>query len=108
VDIISQLFRDRGTVDELQFDLEFQEYARERATYAKHRVTVTEIGEVLDYRPRFFVNSGRAPIAMVGPTLAGRLLVVPVEPTSVRGIWRPVTAFEANARHRKAYEGAGQ
>lgn len=41
---------------------------------------------------------------MVGPTRAGRFLCVPIEPTGKCGVWRPVTAFTANAHHVKRYE----
>jgi hypothetical protein len=81
----------------------------ERATYARHQVSMTEILEVHGGDPRYFMNSGthRAPIIMVGPTAAGRWLCVPLEPAGQSGVWRPVTAFEANAHHRGKYSQGG-
>jgi hypothetical protein len=77
------------------------------AKLAAHRVTIVEVLEVLDQEPRFFRNRAdrRASHVMVGPTLAGRLLVVPIEDWGL-GIWRPVTAFEANAWQANRYGSA--
>ena len=57
--------------------------------------------------PEYFENEGenrRAPIIMVGPTEVGRIVCVPIEPTHTRGLWHPVTAFEANIRDKERYE----
>ena len=66
------------------------------AKLASHRVTILEVLEVVDLEPRFFVNrrARRASHVMVGHTSAGRLLVVPIEDWG-RGVWRPITAFDA-------------
>jgi hypothetical protein len=88
-------------VNELVFDDDNE------AKFAVHNVTVSEVQQVLDSRPRFFRNSGqrRASHVMVGPTFGGRLLTVPVEEWGT-GLWRPVTAFDATpgqaARYRSA------
>lgn len=82
-----------------------------RATYRKHVVTPTEIVEVFEGSPRYFMNQGpdrRAPMIMVGKTLQGRCIVVPIEPAGEYGVWRPVTAFECNAQHAKRLEGNDQ
>ncbi len=102
-----RLFKQFGYVQELEFDDAFKAHLRRRASYEKHRVSIREINEVLLGIPAYFVNalSGRAPLIMVGPTLRNRFLCVPIEPTERRGIWRPVTAFEANKHHIERYAG---
>jgi hypothetical protein len=98
-------------VQELAFDDEFRVHLTERATYAKHAVTVAEILQVYEGQPKYFTNASppgsqprRALVIMIGPTGAGRFLVVPLEPTGRDGVWRPVTAFEANTHHKVSYE----
>ena len=105
---IDEILSVAGPVQELELSDEMQEHLRERGTYDKHRVSLSEILQVHLLSPRLFLNSsasGRAPLVMVGPTETGRLLCVPVEPTGRWGIWRPITAFEANTHHRERYEG---
>ena len=105
---IQDILSANGPVEELELDDAFQEHLRQRGTYDKHRVALSEVLQVQLSRPKLFLNSsptGRAPIIMVGPTDEGRWPCVPVEPTGKWGIWRPVTAFEANAHHRSGYEG---
>ena len=70
-------------------------------------IAPTHVLEVLDGEPRFFANrrERRASHVMVGPTLGGRLLVVPIEDWGP-GIWRPVTAFDANAWQARRYRSA--
>jgi len=100
------LFEAYGRIAELDFDDAFAEHmAAEQRGYGKHRVSEQEIREVLPGTPGFFENIGerRAPVVMLGPTRAGRLVVAPLEPTHRAGVWRPVTAFEANAHHRQRY-----
>ena len=100
------LFSTYGTVDELELDDALWEHLREGGTYSKHEVSLSEILQVFVDSPRFFLNTsptGRAPLIMLGPTIAGRMLCVPIEPTGKLGIWRPVTAFEANSHHRQRY-----
>jgi len=102
---VGSLFQDHGAVDMLRMDDELQEHMRKRSFYDKHRVTLTEILEVHDNSPKYFLNNNRAPAIMIGETDAGRVLVVPVEPTGDYGVWRPVTAFEGNAHHKAKYRG---
>ena len=105
---IEDILSENGPVEELELDDEFQEHLRERATYGKHRVSLAEILQVRLLRPKLFLNSspsGRAPLIIVGPTREERWLCIPVGPTGKWGIWRPVTAFEANTHHRERYEG---
>ncbi|MGH2467282.1 MAG: hypothetical protein ACRDGL_06090 [Candidatus Limnocylindrales bacterium] len=75
------------------------------AKFATHHISVDEVEQVLDKAPRFFVNrlDRRASHVMVGPTLGGRLLVVPLEDWGGDGYWRPVTAFDATAREEQRY-----
>ena len=85
-------------VRELVFD------AINEAKFADHGVTIIDVLDVLDLEPRFFVNrrGRRASHVMVGPTRSGRVLVVPIEDWG-RGVWRPVTAFDANASQVRRY-----
>ena len=97
-----------GRVEELHIDEEFTSHmAKERRQYGKHSVTEKEIRQVHAGAPEYFENEGegkRAPTIMVGPTDSDRIIVVPIEPTHTIGVWRTVTAFEANAHHRDRYE----
>lgn len=85
-------------VNELVFD------ALNEEKFADHGITLLDVLEVLDQEPRFFTNrrGRRASHVMVGPTIAGRLLVIPIEDWG-HGIWRPVTAFEASAWQVRRY-----
>lgn len=74
--------------------------------YRKHIVSAREVEEVHSTAPEYFKNEGeekRAPVIMVGPTVSGRVLVVPMEPTHRTGVWHLVTAFEANTHHKAKY-----
>ena len=101
------LISTHGRIEELEFDDAFAEHmaANERA-YAKHRVSEQEIREAWLGDPAYVENVGerrRESIIMLGRTRGGRILVVPLQPTHRWGVWRPVTAFEANAHHKKRY-----
>ncbi len=104
-DSLAGLFSQYGHVDELDIDEEFDEHLRERAVFEKHRVMLSEVLEVQEGTPRYFRNRGgrRAPVIMVGLTVAGRILCVPIEPTGRQGVWRPVTAFEANTHDKERF-----
>jgi hypothetical protein len=97
-----------GAVEELDFDDDFAEHMADvRRQFQKHAVSEREIREVHVGEPEYFQNRaerGRAPVIMLGPTKAGRMVAVPVEPTHRNGVWRPVTAFEANAHDRERYK----
>lgn len=88
-------------VHELVFD------AVNEAKFADHGVTVLDVLDVLDLEPRFFINrrARRASHVMVGRTRSGRVLIVPIEDWG-RGVWRPVTAFEANRWQVRRYRSA--
>lgn len=85
-------------VRELVFD------AVNETKFADHGMTSIDVLDVMDLEPRFFVNrrDRRASHVMVGPTRSGRVLVVPIEDWG-RGVWRPVTAFEANGWQARRY-----
>ena len=77
--------------------------ADELRQYGKHSVAAKEVRQAHAGAPDSFENEGegrRAPIIMVGPTDSDRMIVVPIEPTHIRCVWRPVTAFEANTHDR--------
>lgn len=99
------LFAEHGPVHELELDGALEIHLRERGTFGKHIVSFLEILEVLNGDPEFFTNSPgrRAPAVMVGPTSEGRFLCVPIEPARRQGVWRPVTAYTANAHHVERY-----
>jgi len=125
----AELFEMFGSVAELAFSDGFREHLLERATFDKHRVTLAEILQVHQGKPRYFLNEGstpsassrssteqgrptekaqpaescRAPIVMVGPMDAGRMLTVPLVPAGPYGVWRPVTAFQSNTHHKTRY-----
>ena len=102
------LFSVHGAVEELDFDDEFAEHmAAIKRQFRKHAVSEREIREIHAGAPEYFGNEGaerRAPVIMLGPTKAGRIVAVPIEPTHRHGVWRPVTAFEANAQDRRRYK----
>lgn len=77
------------------------------AKFADHGVTVLDVLDVLDLEPRFFINrrARRASHVMVGRTRSGRVLIVPIEDWG-RGVWRAVTAFEANRWQVRRYRSA--
>lgn len=107
---LAELFDQHGPIEALELDDELIEHLRERSSYRKHAVSLSEIIQVLEVAPLFFENTGpdrSAPVIMVGPTDSRRMLVIPVEPTRRRGVWRPVTAFEANTHHKRRYQAEG-
>jgi uncharacterized protein (DUF488 family) len=105
---LKELFTVHGAVEELDFDDEFADHMADvRRQFRKHAVSEREIREVHAAEPEYFENEGEgrhAPVIMLGPTKAGIIVAVPLEPTHRNGVWRPVTAFEANARDKGRYE----
>ena len=105
-DPVKELFAEHGEPRELELTDEFMEHQAARAVYDKHLVSALEITEAHEGAPRYFVNEGElrtAPIALVGPTVAGRMLTVPIEPSGRWSVWRPVSAYEANRHHVERY-----
>jgi hypothetical protein len=114
------LFIYYGRVEKLEMPSDLQRHLRNQG----HNVRLTEIADVLAQgRARFFRNVAaetgtipsqveqveaerRAPLLMVGPTRAGRILCVPIEPTGRFGVWRPITAYDAGERLLRRYHGA--
>ena len=89
-------------------DDELRQHLIERGTYLKHAVTITEIVEVHQGSPKYFLNTaggGSAPVITLGLTMNRRMLCIPLDPSDQEGKWRPRTAFEANKHHRDKYEG---
>lgn len=76
------------------------------AKFSRHKVTAAEVQQVLARWPRFYLNMrpSRATHVMIGPTRAGRVLLVPIEPLA-DATWRPVTAYEPNAGQLSRYRG---
>lgn len=105
---VDDLVRTHGPVGALIFDERYEEHQRERASYQKHIVAVSEILEAHANAPRYFLNSKGAPMVMIGITDAGRVRAVPLDPSDTYGVWRPRTAFTANAHHRNRYQGGDE
>ena len=99
------MYSEKGPIEGLDLDEALELHLQERGITEKHIVSFDEILEVFNGAPRFFENSPgrRASLVMVGPTGEGRMLCVPIEPTVQRGIWRPLTAYTANAHHVERY-----
>ncbi len=85
-------------VEDLVFDDENE------AKFASHGLTIEQVQQVFDNRPRFYENrpDRRASHVMLGPTFEGTLLVVPLEPYE-DALWRPVTAFHPTPAQEQAY-----
>ena len=105
---LDDIFESHGRVEELDIDEEFAIHmADPRRQHYKHLVSEKEVRQVHAVAPEYFENEGenrRTPIIMVGPTETGRIVCVPIEPTHARGLWYPVTAFEANTHDKERYE----
>ena len=86
------------------YDLYFDDENEEKL--AQHGVTIGEVIQVFTLEPQYFTNHGdrRASHVMMGRTLGGRLLLVPIE-RLMPGVWRPVTAMEPTAHQRSRYRG---
>ena len=75
------------------------------ADHIHPRATLVEIWEVFSDEPMFLRNRGGVPTSrlMVGRTLGGRLLTVPITRRGP-GLWRARTAYPAKPRERTLYE----
>ncbi len=85
-------------------ELEFDDWNEDELW--RHRVRAAEVRQVLDDGdPVFFSNKKRhaATLIMVGPTHGGRFLTVPLAPTAVDGVWRPVTAWDSQPEEQAKY-----
>lgn len=85
-------------------DLQFDE--GNESEMARHGVAPEEVLQVAMGDFKAFRNKkGRAAShVLIGPTLGGRLLSIPIVTTEVEGVWRPVTAWEASDGERTKYE----
>ena len=93
------------------YDLDFDEWNLEKL--GRRSISDREVRQVLDNDPVFLRNKRehRAEILMVGPTLGGRFLTVPLARTEAPDIWRPATGWESDqdevAKYRKHRRGGG-
>lgn len=85
------------------YELQFDEWNEEELS--RHGVLPREVNQVLDGTPVFLPNKKRhaARILMIGPTLGGRFLTVPLARTPVEGVWRPATAWGSDADEISRY-----
>jgi hypothetical protein len=80
--------------------LEFDDF--NIAEIAAHGVRRQEVVEVFESGYRLIRNAKRhknQPYVMIGRTLGGRWLSIPIGPTDQEGIWRPATAFRSPQVH---------
>lgn len=75
--------------------------------FASHGLTERQVDQILDSRFVHYRNRNlrRAERLLIGRDHGGQCIVVPIEPTRVSGVWRPVTAWRCSktdeARIRK-------
>jgi uncharacterized DUF497 family protein len=70
-----------------------------------HGVTIREIYEVLDDDPKPMRNhSVGAPWILIGLTVAGRFLTLPLDSTGEEGVWRPRTGYDSSKKERRRYD----
>lgn len=72
---------------------------------ARHHVSAREVREVLDERPVYVPNKRphAAGILMIGPTIGGRFLTIPLAEQDIPGLWRPATAWDSSDAERARY-----
>jgi hypothetical protein len=76
--------------------------------FERHGVTVQEVLQVLQAGEfRMFRNKGRrrenAEYVVIGTTLGGRFLTIPVDAMPIPGQWRPRTAWESSEAEQTRY-----
>jgi hypothetical protein len=71
----------------------------------EHQVTVRELLEVVagDSKAMRNHSPGGAPWILIGPTLRGRILTVPIDPTAEEGAWRPRTGYDSSRKEQRRY-----
>ncbi len=86
-------------------DIEVDDY--NESEMLRHGVSVREVLQVLDGDFELFRNANKrgATHLVVGKTLGGRWLTIPISPTSQPGVWRPATAFPARRGDRAKIKG---
>ena len=75
---------------------------------ARHHVRAGEAFQVLAGQPVYLPNKREraAALVMIGRTVGGRWLTIPLAPTGTHGIWRPVTAWDSSAAELARYRSA--
>lgn len=75
------------------------------AKMAEHSVTIREVFEVLEGSPKGFRNhSEGAPWVLIGTTLSGRMITLPIDPSDEPGMWRPRTGYDSSNKELRRYE----
>lgn len=76
-----------------------------RAKMLSHGVTMREALEVMEGDPKAFRNhsEGGAPWILIGSTIRGRLLTLPLDPTGEQGVWRPRTGYDSSIKEQRRY-----
>jgi len=76
-------------------DIEVDDYNESEMN--RHGVSVREVLQVFNSDFQLFRNANKheATHLVIGKTLGGRWLTIPIAPTSQPGVWRPATAFPA-------------
>ena len=73
------------------------------AHIARHNVLPDEVEEALKIN-RVEWEAYKERIFIVGPTKAGRMLTVILEPKAGTGIYKPITAYDASKTSIRAYK----
>jgi hypothetical protein len=79
---------------------------RNLAKLAMHGLAMRDALEVLDEDPRLMLNLSPdgAPYVLIGPTAAGRMVTLPIDPTPEPGVWRPRTGYPSSDSEALRYE----
>jgi hypothetical protein len=87
-------------VDDLLFD------DRNLAKMGMHGISLRDALEVLDENPRLMINRspGGAPYVLIGPNFLGRIITLPIDPTTEEGVWRPRTGYPSSDAEIAGYE----
>jgi hypothetical protein len=76
------------------------------AEMARHGIARDEVDQLLSNQHTIARNPRGEPgsLLLIGRTDGGRLLTVPIAPTSDPTTWRPATAFDASRHHRALFD----
>ena len=85
-------------------DLAFDD--RNRAKLEVHGLSLSDALEVLEENPRLMRNpsEGGAPYVLIGPNFWGRIITLPIDPTTDPVVWRPRTGYPSSAAEIARYE----
>jgi hypothetical protein len=79
------------------------------AHIARHDVTLAEVEEVVNTRPRYETKGGDNEVLVMGQTDAGRhLLIVLVESRALPGAWYVVTARDLTNNEARTFREKGR